>query len=175
MPEKKKVTALDRVQRNDEIAAAVARGLSYASIARSYGLSAKQVRRIHEEWREQNPTIRKQEAVEIVDRLLEGYTADIEELALVSATSQSDSARVASINARMMARDRIRDLLQRMGVLPQDLGKITADLDAQETANRIRHVLRQHKVEPDVQDAMLEAIEDEPHADVESDAEDVDE
>jgi transposase-like protein len=170
----KKMSALERVNRNDEIAAAVARGLSYATIARSYGLTAKQVQRIHHEWREENPSIRRAEAVEIVDRLLEGYTADIEELALLSATTQSDSARVASINARMMARGQIRDLLQRMGVLPKDLGKITADLDAQETANKIMHVLKQHKVDAEIQDAMLEAIEDQPHADVDSDAEDVD-
>lgn len=163
---KKRPNVTEQAWRNDEIAAARARGISYSQLARTYGLSKQRVQQIHHEYRKENPTIRQQRAVQIVDDLLEGYAADIEELALVSATTPSDSVRVASINARMTARNKTADLLQEMGVLPKDLGEIRLQLDAEVTAKRVINILKQHKVPGEVRDALLSAMRNEEEAQI---------
>ena len=159
---KKRLSVTEQAQRNDEIAAARARGVSYATLARTYGISKQRVQQIHHEHRMENPTIRQQTAVRIVDDLLEAYAADIEELALVSATTGSDAVRVSSINSRMAARTKVTDLLQEIGALPRDLGQIRMEMDAQVTAKRVVNLLKQHNVPGEVRDALLVAMKGEP-------------
>ncbi len=165
---KKRLTVAEQADRNDQIAAARARGISYTQLARTYGLSKQRVQQIHHEYRAENPTIRQQTAVAIVDDLLEGYAADIEELALLSATTQSDSVRVGAINARMAARNKTTDLLQEMGVLPRDLGQIRVEMDARVTAKRVINILKQNKVPGEVRDALLLAMQNEEEAVIEA-------
>lgn len=156
--QRKRPSVTEQAKRNDEIAAARARGVSYSTLARTYGISKQRVQQIHHEHRKENPTIRQQTAVRIVDDLLESYAADIEELALVSVTTDSDAVRVSSINSRMSARGKVTDLLIEIGALPRDLGQIRMEMDAQVTAKRVVNLLKQHNVPGDVRDALLEAM-----------------
>jgi hypothetical protein len=159
-PAKTRAPAAEQVARNEEIVAARMRGLSYIQLARTYGLSKQRIQQIHKEYRESNPTLRGHDPVEIVDSMLEGYSADIEELVLISATTQTDAVRVSAINARMAARNKTTELLQELGVLPRDLGQLSVAVDAKMTAVRILSVLKQHNVPGEVLDAMLYALEE---------------
>jgi hypothetical protein len=142
----KRPTVAEQARRNEDIVAARMRGISYRHLARTYGMSKSRVHQIHQEFREEDGTLRNQDPVEVVDEMLEGFQSDIEELVLLGATTQQDSVRVSSITARMAARQKIIDLLQELGVLPKDLGQLSVQLDARMTAMKVLGVLKQHNV-----------------------------
>lgn len=156
--QKKRATAAEQAARNEEIVAAKMRGMSCTALARTYGLSRQRITQICAEYREASPSLRAKDPAEIVDELLEGYQADIEELVILAATTQADSVRVAAIKSRMDARGKIADLLQEAGVLPHDLGQIKVEIDARMTAVRVLSILKQHNVSGDVRDALLDAM-----------------
>lgn len=147
------------VRRNSEIVQAKMRGLSWESISATYEVSVSRCKEIHKEYRETNPTLRHLDPVDIIDELLEGYQGTIEELALISATTKSDTARVGAINTKMMAYQRISELLQAIGALPNDLGQLRVEVDARFVADAVVRVLQTFDVPDEVQDALIQALE----------------
>ena len=158
----KKLTAIEQANRNYEIVTGRLRGLSYEMLSKTYGVTPRRCRQIVEEYFDTSPTprLRDQTPVQIADAMLDGFTADIEELVVVSAITQSDSVKVSAIATRAGIRSKIMGLLKELRVLPDDLGAITAEIDAQQTARRILAVLRDHAVPIEVQRAMREALMD---------------
>lgn len=152
----------EMAERNAELVAAKARGLSWAQIEATYQVSERRGREILAEWRSRNPALRTHDPIQIIDELIEGYQADIEELVIIAATTASDSARVGAVNARMSARQKIAELLQAVGVLPHDLGSMRVEIDARVTAQRMITVLNQFNVSDEVRDALVAALEDSP-------------
>ena len=146
-------------QRDAEIVAAKMRGLSWSQISATYDVSVTRCKEIHRAYRESNKTLRHHDPLDIVDEVLEGYQGAVEELALISATTNSDTARVGAINSKMTAYQRIVELLQGIGVLPHDLGQLKVEVDARFAAEAVVAVLHQYNVSQEIQDALIEALE----------------
>lgn len=150
-----------QAERNMQIVAARARHVSVPDIAAEWGLTERRVRQILLKWRETNPTLRAQDPVEIVDELLIGYEATIEDLAVIARRAVDGnnlSAAVGAHNSKMRAYREMAELLQATGVLPHDLGTFNLVIDGRITAERIITVLERFNVSEEVFDAMLEAL-----------------
>lgn len=147
-----------RAKRNMEIVAARIRGLSWSTIASTYGLSERQCKQILTDYRATNPSLRKSDPLDILDGVLEGLQGAIEELAMISATTQSDRTRVAAITAKVTIHDQIVKTLQTIGVLPNDLGVLRLEVDARVMAERVIRVIDKYELPAEVTDAMIEAL-----------------
>lgn len=148
----------ERQQRNEMIVSMRARGVSERQVAQTLNIDRTTVQRVMKEWKAANPTLRSQDPLDIIDEMLIGFQADLEELALLSVTAKTEAARVGAINARMAARDRIIGLLQSTGVLPNDLGKLSVEIDVRYIAARVVAVLSRHGVAEEVQRDLLDAL-----------------
>ena len=147
--------------RNAEIVQARIRGLPWTTIANTYGVSARQCQQILRDYRGTNPTLQTREPLEIIDEVLEGLEAAIEELAIVSHTTRNDAVRVSAINSRLGAQQQIVNVLQTVGVLPNDLGTLRMQVDARVTADRVLSVIEQFDLPEVVTDAMIAALDPE--------------
>lgn len=134
------------------------RGISAIRVAQMFDVSRDTVVRVMREFRNANPTLRTQDPIEIVDEMLLGYQADLEELAVISATAKNDNAKIGAVNSRMVARDRIISLLQSTGVLPHDLGKLKVEIDVRYIAQTLVTVLSKHQIDEGIQRELLEAL-----------------
>jgi hypothetical protein len=148
----------EQYERNLAIVAARCRRVPWTQIAREHGISVRRGKRIFEEWRELNPTLRHHDPVEIVDELLYGYQATLEDLEKVAATTQNDANRIGALNAKMRCYREIAELLQAIGALPNDLGTMHLHIDGQVTAERIITVLERYGVGEEVFDGILDAL-----------------
>lgn len=153
-----RLPATSMAQRDEEIVAAKMRGLTWVQISRTYGISASRCKAVHANYREANPTLRHKDPVEIVDDLLEGYQASIEELALISAMSTNANARVGAINSKMVAYGKVSELLQAVGVLPHDLGHLKIEVDARFVAETVVKVMRDNGVSEEVELELARAL-----------------
>jgi hypothetical protein len=149
-------------ERDELMVALRARGVSERQVAATFGVERTTVLRAMHNWRETNPTLRNNDPLEIIDHMLYGYQADLEELALLSAGAKSETAKVGAINARMLVRERIINLLQSTGVLPHDLGKLRLEVDVRFIAQKVIAILARHDVAEDVQRELLDALRTSP-------------
>lgn len=149
----------EQAQRDADIVAARLRGLGWAQIARTYGLTVRRVQQIFAAWRQENKTLRHQDPLDIVDELLEQYQGAAEELALVAVNADNTSARVGAIRARMEAMKNIAELLQAVGVLPKDLGTLRVEMDVRYVAETILRVFDEEDVPERVQQRILQVLE----------------
>lgn len=148
----------NRAKRNMEIVAARIRGLSWHTIANTYGLSERQCKQILADYRAHNPSLRKSDPLDILDSVLEGLQGAVEELAMISATTSSDRTRVAAIQAKVAIHDQIVKTLQTVGVLPNDLGVLRLEVDARVMAERVIGVIEKYDMPAEVTDAMIAAL-----------------
>ncbi len=147
-----------RIERNEMMVALLARGVSQRQVAATFGVSIPTVKKALADFRATEPKLREHDPLEVIDMLLEGFQADLEELALLSASAKSDMAKVGAINARMVAREKIQNLLQSTGVLPHDLGKLKVEVDVRYIAMRLVAVLMKHQVPEGVQRELLDVL-----------------
>lgn len=157
----------ERQIRNDQIVAMKARGMTYEQIAAVVDMSRRQVQNIMQAWRDTQPKLRTQDPLDIIDEMLEGYQADLNELATVGQATKNDAVKVGAVNSRMAARDRIIALLQTTGVLPHDLGKLKVEIDIKYISTRLVAVLNKYDVPIEARRellALLEGDEDETAA-----------
>lgn len=152
-------TAAETHKRNMEIVTAKARGLSAEVLATTFGIGARRVHQIVAEYRATMPSLRQHDPTEVVDDMLWGYQAAIEELALIASTTNSDTVKVQAVSKRTEVQEKVIALLQQLGHVPQDLGelRIISDLDA--LADRVAKVLDDYGVADNVRDALIAALE----------------
>lgn len=153
-----KLSFAEQEQRDAEIVAARLRGLAFEQIARTYGLTGRRVRQIFTKWREENPPIRLADPLEIVDDLTGQYQGAAEELALISATTRNDNARVGAIRARMEVLAQLVELLKAVGALPNDLGRLQVDIDVRYVAEQILTVLAEEGVDERVTERLMATL-----------------
>jgi hypothetical protein len=111
------------------------------------------------EWRSINPSIRNRDPSDILDEVLERHEAAIEELALVSATTNNDAVKVGAIKARMEAIKSIVEILQATGNLPADLGTLRVQLDQRVVAARFLAVFDELGLPDHVVTKLMEALD----------------
>lgn len=151
--------ALAQYERNMKIVAAKIRRTPWSEIAKEHRLTKRRCQQIWDQWRAVNPTLRDHDPIEIVDELLYGYQATLEDLEATVQASDTDSpVRVAALNGKLRVFREMAELLQAIGVLPNDLGTLKVHVDGQVTAERVITVLEKFKVPEEVYEAMLTAL-----------------
>lgn len=154
------MTTDQRARRNAEVFSARARGLTWPTIASRFGLSERQCRRIFAEHREAIGSLEDLDPTEIVRDTLDAYDAAIEELALLAEGSSHDGARLGAVRGRLDAIRSKWELMQAIGVFPSDLGQLWPEFDAAQVARRIVDVLDNHRISPEVQQEIAQAVEE---------------
>lgn len=154
-----KMHAPEQAARDAEIVGLRLRGVSAGQIAETYNISARRVGQIMDAWRKTNPPLRVKDPLEIVDELLEQYGGASEELAMISASSNNGPTRVGAIKARMEVLKQTTELLQAIGVLPKDLGKLRVELDIRFVAETIMRVMDEENVPVEIQEKLVAALE----------------
>lgn len=152
------MNTLERQARDDEIVSLKARGLTYKQIAAALDIDRTTAIEAVKRFRESNPTLRQHDPIKIVDEMVEGYQADLNELAMISNATANEAVRVGAVNARMAARDRIVGLLQAVGVLPHDLGRLRLEVDVRYIAERVVTVLEKYNLPESAHDELLELL-----------------
>lgn len=151
------LTVLDQYERNMRICAARVRNAPWSAIAAEHSLSVARCQQIFNAWADSNPTLREHDPLAIVDELLYGYQAVIEDCESTVARSEG-TVRVGALNTKMRAYREVAELLQAIGVLPNDLGTMHLHIDGQITADRIITVLERFDVPDAVYEEILEAL-----------------
>lgn len=153
-----RMTWVERAARNHEVVELRARGLSWAQVSATTEVSVPQCKNIVNDWRASTPKLRDKDSLTIVDEMIEGYQADISELVTIGGTTKNDSVKVGAVNSRSMIRGRIIELLQAIGVLPKDLGRLQVEIDARFVARQIMVVLNKHEIPAEVRLELLQAL-----------------
>lgn len=155
----------ERKARNDQIVLLKARGMTYDSIASTLEIHRDTAIEVVKEFRASQPKLRHQDPLEIIEDILEGYQADLSELAMVSSATKNEAVRVGAINARMGARDRIVALLQATGILPRELGRLRVELDVRFIAEQVIVIMEKYGLPEEGMDELLKLMgtaDDEP-------------
>ena len=153
-----RMNSREKTARDNDIVAARMRGLSWATIAETYGLSDRQCQQILADYRASHPRLRERDPIEILDEMLDRYEAAQEELAIVAATTAHDATRVGAIRTRLAALEAQANLLMAVGVLPRDLGVLRHDIDVHAMAGEAVAVLTRFEVPIEAQRALLDAL-----------------
>jgi hypothetical protein len=145
------VKGADRARRDADIYLAQRQGQSYALLARRFGLSARQCRRIVEAYRKREPSPFDGAPIEHLERMLEMTDADISDLAEIALTAPNPAAQIGAIRAKRGCVKAQVNLLQRIGFLPTPGRLSHAGVALLE--RELRQALRRH-------DAPLELLPD---------------
>jgi hypothetical protein len=151
------MNAREKTARDNDIVAARMRGLSWATIAGTYGLSERQCQTILADYRASHPRLRERDPIELLDEMLDQYQGAQEELAEIAATTTHDATRVGAIRTRLAALEAQANLLTLVGVLPRDLGVLRHDIDVHAMADEMVAVLNEFGVPIEARRALLEA------------------
>src|SRR4051794_27632000 len=95
------MTPAQRAQRNAAIFAARARGFGWTRIAADHGVSERQAQRICREQRENRPRVTGIDPLEVVEEVLDGYSAASEDLAHLANTTTHDGTKLGAVRARI--------------------------------------------------------------------------
>lgn len=143
-------TAHEQVQRDAQIAADKAAGLTVPQIATKHGVSASTVKGAIRRSREQRPV--RPAAMEVAEQRLAEYDEVVEEL-----RDLAHAIDIAQASAKVGAYKVLLDALDRRTRLEQDLGYLPSDLrtlgDERRLADALAEVVELHKMPP-------EAVED---------------
>ena len=145
-PTMKQMTTRERAARNSEIVQARLRGLGEAGVARRFGVTPRQVRRVLAEYRESRPRLDGIDPIEVVLDALDGYGALAEEFAVLAENTSHDGVRLGAIKGRLETHRARIDLLQAAGVLPADLPQLRVLQDVDTTAEVILTVFNRYRV-----------------------------
>lgn len=132
--------------------------MTYESIAATLEIDRTTAIKVVKEFRDSQPKLRHQDPLEIVEDILEGYQADLSELAMVSSATKNEAVRVGAINARMAARDRIVALLQATGILPRELGRLRVELDVRFIAEQVIVIMEKYGLPEEGMDELLKLM-----------------
>lgn len=151
----------EREARNAVICAAADRGITYATIAKQYGLSRRQTIRIVQDERSARHVemVSDADPMTFIQETLGQFEAAIEELAVLSSATDHPGVKVAAIRTRVETVKARLEMLQQVGIVPLNLGTIQLQSDAREIGRRIVDVLMAYDVDESVQDAILDVVE----------------
>jgi hypothetical protein len=153
----KRLTAREKVERDDLIVEARLRGRSWPQIAAEFDITPRQCQAILADWRKRNPSPRHKDALDLLDELLEDLQGVHEELAEIAATTTHDGTRLGAVRSRMDVIRHKADVLAMVGVMP-DLRTLRAEINARQMAARIMSVLDENNVDDTVVEAMYDAL-----------------
>lgn len=131
------VTARERVQRDSRIVESRARGQTWSATAAANGVSERHCRRIADQYRDTSPSLQEWDPIAVVEQAYERYESAYERLAEITEEAKNDSARVGAVRAQTAVIGEQLALLQAVGVLPSNLGKLAVQADARTLAAHV--------------------------------------
>jgi hypothetical protein len=158
-----KPTTLVKAQRNADIVRDRARMMSWDKLAKKYGISDRQARRVVADWRDANKDELKQiDPLGTVLEILEQYEAAQEEL-----SEAADKARekeqyrtvVAAVGKRADIMRAAVELRQAMGLLPKNLGKLRVEFDINFIAAQFVRIMEENDVPVNVREELVAVLE----------------
>jgi hypothetical protein len=158
---------------------------SLGTIADMFDISERQVQNIVAKYRaeEREDMLDAEAARQVVRQTLDGFEESLEQVTRIAAAADQDSNRLGAVRLRLELQKARLDLLQAVGAL--SLQQLRAEVDVEETARLVVEELDRRGVDPEVQLAVIEAVdrargtralpagESEPERDAEGTAEEV--
>lgn len=148
------LTQHERARLWQSVIAARAKGDPWRVVAERTGLCERQCRRIYRAHMRSTPTMPGMDAVREIEEAIAFYDQAISELAILSMTTTSDTARVAAIRARINARTRKLELMSVAGVLDN----ARREVDVRAIANAVIAAFNDNNVPDDARRAVLAAL-----------------
>jgi hypothetical protein len=145
----------ERKARNDEMALDRKFGEDTGSIARRFGLTDRQTRRILAEHRSDPARELVDDPVDVLEATLRDFDREKEKLALIAATATSDGVRLRAISARVRILERKTALIQSVGLLPP-AETMRFDRDVHKLAAAATEVFRRFDVPDEAAQAIFE-------------------
>jgi hypothetical protein len=149
----------ERSERDADVIAARARGLSWREVSRRFDISDRHCRRIVAEYRESGPKLHEVDPVEVIEDALASYDAAIEDFALLAEQTGHDGTRLGAIRGRLEATSAKLGLMTSVGVLPRNLGRLAVEIDVRKAAATAIDVLDRNGIPPEVQQQLAEALQ----------------
>jgi hypothetical protein len=140
------LSSVARFDRNAKVVRDRARGFGWTTIAERHDLSERQCRRIWGEWQADRSDVYEQDPLALFQELFDAYDAGIEDLALVLEEASQDSAKVGAIKARLDLVSNKAELLQAVGLLPSNLGRLNEERELRALADTVWDVMDRHGV-----------------------------
>lgn len=160
---KPSMTVAERESRNMEIVTArLGRGLSWATISKTFDLSERNCRRIVTTWKNAQPALKTVDPIKEIEDTLYRLEGAAEEFALIAQTTTNDSARVGAIKARVDTIWKRVELMQASGVLPNDLGTLRVEMDIRAVAQRVLLTIEQLDLDPEGAQKLMSAVTGQP-------------
>lgn len=134
-----------------------ARGLTPETIAMTYGLSRSVVEQSIESQLDERPALSQIDP----DKFVRGHLVRIESLideCVVVSARETGPARARAISVRFKALEHYFEVLQAIGILPQDLGDLGVHFEGVAAAKTILGVLRDHGTPERALEAIAEEI-----------------
>jgi len=153
-----KMTLAKRAGRHADIVEAWLRGLGPTQIAATFSLSQRQVYRVIAEYKESQPVLTDQDPIAILEERLMKLEAAAQEYALIAQTTKSEQIRVAAISKRLDAYQQATELMQKTGILPNNLGTLGVTLDVKQLAKRVVDTVEELGLSAEQAQSVLEAI-----------------
>ena len=144
------------------VQARLGRGLSWPNVAATYRLSERACRTIVKAYRDAQPSLKAIDPIDTIEERLFQLQGAAEELALVAQTADNDSARIGAIKARLDALAQHTELLQAVGVLPNELGRLRVEVDVRVIAQRVLAVVAEMNLPAEQHARLLEALTGQP-------------
>lgn len=139
------MTRAERRRRDQALVADRARGIGWAELATRHDVSERQARRIVEAWYADHPAVADLDPRRIVLETLAAFDQDLEDLAVLSISTENDAVKLGAIKARGEAfRGRVQ-VLREIGLLPLDWKRWTSELDGRQVVERFFEVLSRHQ------------------------------
>lgn len=126
------VLSAQRSARDTLIVARKAQGWPWSSIAKEAGLKIKAAENAYRARVKDMDQLLEQDAIEILNSLVQGLMlsiGDLEQLSVAALEDRNVSAAVGAKRGANDAREKLQNLLQTSGLLPQDLGTIRLEVD----------------------------------------------
>jgi hypothetical protein len=105
--------------RNAQIATLHARGYSNATLAQTFGLTERHIRRILKNRPGQAAAFFEGTATEKLFDLLEMHDSVVEDAALQAIAADSEGEKIRALDVKLKALDRKKDLLEEYGLMPR--------------------------------------------------------
>ena len=153
-------TAAERTERNREIRTRRPGGANVVDLAREFSLSESRIKAVISEDSQSPIGWGHDQALELaLERRgqFEALHKKIGKVADAIPISQA-SAKIGALKAESQALDKLFNVEQALGLLPDQLGGVLAIADARRTAQDILFVLKSNAVAGDIRDQMLEAL-----------------
>ena len=153
-----RLRADQKVDRDTQIVAERARGLSWGRIAQRHGLSERHCRAIWSNYRTRSADLEAVDPLEAVQEALLQYDGVIDELAVLAEEAVQDAVRLGAIRSRLGAIEARLRLMQAVGLLPAGGGFVRDELEQRQLVRVLVGVFDRYGLPPEAEAEVRAAL-----------------